>query len=430
MEPGAHREQVTAQIKPFLDAELVSGIVVGLHDAGKTEVYGFGVGPNKKPPDGATLFELGPVTKVYTSLLLADAVQRREVELDTRLAELLPPGVTAPIRDKVPITLLHLALHSAGLPRMPPTLDRTSDPNPYAQYGEDALYHDLIGTTLIATPGTQILYSNYGGGLLGFVLGRKLGGGYPKLVTDRVLKPLALTDTFVVVPDAARARRAVGTTEDLAPTPHWTFDALAGAAALVSTANDQLKLIDAELDAAAGGALPLRKAMKLTQEPALDRSGSNEGLGWMIDSSGRFWHSGGTAGFHAVVGFDPKTRRGVVLLASTASSLIERLSDAMYKILDGAPPAPLALPGVAQLAALAGSYDLSGTTLKVVVEGKRIYLEVPNEPRRRMTPVSDREFWIEALQSGAVFERDGDKVTRLVFGIGDRQLAASRIDAK
>ena len=55
--------------------------------------------------------------KVYTALLLADAVQRREVELDTPVAELLPPGVTVPMRDKVAITLKHLALHSSGLPR-------------------------------------------------------------------------------------------------------------------------------------------------------------------------------------------------------------------------------------------------------------------------------------------------------------------------
>jgi CubicO group peptidase (beta-lactamase class C family) len=430
-EGGRHHEQVEAQVQPFLDAELISGLVVGLYDSGKTEVYGFGAGPNHAPPDGATLFELGPATKIYTSLLLADAVQRREIDLDTPLAEVLPPGVTAPIRDKVAITLKHLALHSAGLPRLPPSLNgHAGDPDPYGHYNEDSLYKDLIRTELESTPGTQVVYSNYGGGLLGFALGRKLGGGYAKLLTDRVLKPLELRDTFLTVPAAAAARRAVGTTEDLAKAAPWTFDALAGAAALVSTAHDQLRLISAEIDAADGGSLVLRRAMKLTQEPQLDRTGDNLGLGWMIDSAGRYWHNGSTGGFHCYVGFDPKTRHGIVLMASTATALIDRLSDAMYKVLDGAPPPPPKFPGAAELAPFAGTYELSGTKLQVVADGKRLYLEGPGEPRHRLSPISDHEFWLEALQSIAVFEKEGDKVTRVLFGVGDHMLVAPRVDAK
>lgn len=428
---GRHREQVEAQVQPLLDAELVSGLVVGLYDDGKTEIYGFGTGPNNAAPDGTTLFELGPITKIYTSLLLADAVQRREIEFDTPIAELLPPGVTVPVRDQAVITLKHLALHSSGLPRLPPSLvTHSADPDPYATYGEDALYHDLIQTELETTPGTQISYSNYGAGLLGFALGKKLGGGYAKALADRVLGPLELKDTFVAAPAALDARRAAGTNDDLAKAARWTFDALAGAAALVSTARDQLRLIEVELDAAAGGSLALRHAMKLTQEPQLDRSGDNEGLGWMIDRAGRYWHNGGTGGFHAFVGFDPKTKRGVVLLASTATSLIDRLADAMYQVLDNAPPPPAKLATAADLAPYAGTYELSGTKLAVVADGKRLYLEGPGEPRHRMAPISDHEFWIEVLQSVAVFEKDGDKVARVVFGIGGHMLVAARVDAK
>jgi len=426
---GRHHDDVVAQVKPMIDAELISGVVIGLYDAGKTETYGFGAGPNHAPPDGTTLFELGPVTKAYTSLLLADAVQRREVGLDTPVAELLPPGVTVPIRDKQAITLKHLALHSSGLPRLPPSLvSHASDPDPYAHYSEDALYRDLISTELEAAPGTEIVYSTYGAGLLGFALGRKLGGGYAKLVADRITRPLELSDTFVTVPPGLAARRATGTNDDLVKTPAWQFDALAGSAGLVSSVRDQLRLIELELDAAAGGNLVLRHAMKLTQEAQLDRTGDNEGLGWLIDSEGRYWHNGGTGGFHAFVGFDPKLRRGVVVLASTASSVVERLPDVMYAILDGKPPPPPKYPTAAQLAPLAGSYELSGTKLKVVAEGNRLYLEGPGEPRHRLAPVSEREFWIEVLQSRAAFDRAADKVTGVRFGVGDHVLAAPRVE--
>jgi CubicO group peptidase (beta-lactamase class C family) len=426
IETERFHDQVEAQVQPFLDAELVSGLVVGLYDVGKTEVYGFGAGP-KGAPDASTLFELGPVTNIYTSLLLADAVQRREVDLDTPLSELVPLGVTVPTRDKGVITLKHLVLHSSGLPRQPPSLTaRGAGPDPYAGYDENALYGDLIHTDLEAPPGTQMSYSTFGAGVLGFTLGRKMGGGYAKALDDRVLRPLGLKDTFVVVPAAAAARRAAGTTDDLQKAPPWRFDALAGAGGVVSSVGDLLKLVDAELDAAAGGSQVLRRAMKLTQEPQLDRAGPNVGLGWLIDATGRCWHNGGTGGYHAFVGFDPKTKRGVVILASTATALIDRLAEAMYTVLDGSPSPPVKLAAAADLPAFAGHYDLSGTTLEVIAEGKRLYLAGPGEPRHRLSPISDHEFWLEALQSVASFERDGDKVARVVFGIGDHRIVAPR----
>jgi serine-type D-Ala-D-Ala carboxypeptidase/endopeptidase len=202
---GAHRARVTAHVQPLVDGELVAGIVVGLYDAGKPEIYGFGKGPGSKPPDGRTLFEIGSVTKVYTGLLLADAVQRKEVELDTPITELLPPGVTAPVHDGTVITLHQLATHSSGLPRLPPSLvaaDRS--PDPYARYGEDDLFRDLVATRLEHAPGEQIGYSNYGAGLLGHLLGRRIGGGYAEAMQTRILAPLGLADTYLVVPAAAK----------------------------------------------------------------------------------------------------------------------------------------------------------------------------------------------------------------------------------
>lgn len=424
---GPHRIAVAAQIQPFLDAELVSGVVVGLYDAGKLEIYGFGAGPGGKPPTGTTLFELGSITKAYTSLLFADAIQRREVSIDTPVAELLPPGVTVPTKDKVAITLHHLATNTSGLPRLPPSLvPRAMAPDPYAGYGEDALYQDLIHTQLEVAPGTRSGYSNYGMGLLGVALGRKIGGSYAAALQTRVLDPLGLRDTYVTVPAQLTLRRAEGTTDDLQPTPPWRFDAIAGAGALVSTARDQLKLIDAELDAAAGSRAVLRAPMRLTQE-RVDAGDRPAGLGWLIDGSERYWQNGGTGGFHSFVGFDPKTRRGIVILASTSTSLVDRLADTLYQVIDGTAPPVTAFPTAETLATFAGSYDLAGMKLDVVAAGKRLYVEGQGEPRHRMLPISDHEFLIDALQAVAIFEKDGDKVARVVFVIGKQQITAPRL---
>lgn len=424
---GPNRERIAAHVQPLLDAELVSGIVVGVVEAGRREIYGFGKGPGGKPPTGKTLFELGSVTKVYTGLLLADAVQRREVGLDQPVAELLPTGVTVPTRDKLVVTLRHLALHSSGLPPLPPSLPIDAT-NPFGSYRDHHLYQDLVRTQLLVPPGERIIYSDYGVGLLAHALGRKIGNGYAKAVEERITKPLGLSDTFLTVPKEAAARLAVGTNEDLAPATPWTYDALAGTGGLISSVHDQLTLLEAELDAADGSKGTLRGAMRLTQEAQLERTGDNEGLGWQIDSAGRYWHSGNTGGFHAFIGFDPKTRRGIAILASTKASLVDSLASALWHVLAGEDVKPPAFPDAASLAAFAGTYDFQGMKLTVSVAGKRLYVEGPGEPRIRMVPVSPEEFWIERLKSVVLFEREGDKVKRAVFLVGDKQLSAPRLD--
>lgn len=425
---GPHKAAVAAQVKPYLDGELVSGLVVALYDGGKTEIYGFGKGPEGKPPTGDTLYELGSITKVYTGLLLADAVQRKEVELDTPLAELVPPGVTVPTRDKAVITLRHLVLHSSGLPRLPARV-QSDAADPYGKYTDDMLFQDLIQTELENPPGTEIVYSNFGVGLLGYVLGKKLGGGFSTILHARILKPLALESTYITVPADAAPRRATPTNDDLVPVPPWTWtDALAGAGALTSSARDQLALIDAELDAAAGGKAPLRGAMRFSQEEQLaEQPSDNAGLGWLIDPRGRHIHNGGTTGSRSFIGFDTKTRRGVVVLASTGSSLVDRLGGIMFDVLDNTAKPPGPLPTAAQLTAYAGNYDFTGTKLAIVHANNRLYIEGPGEPRHRMVPVTDVAFWIEALQSVAFFHKDGDAVKHVVFQVGGRQLIAPRI---
>ena len=427
---GPHKAAIAAQVTPFIDSEIVTGLVVGIYDAGKREIYGFGKGPSHAAPNGRTLFEIGPVTSVYTALMFAEAVQRREVTLDKPVSELLPPGVTVPTFNKRAITLGHLAVHASGLPPIPPSIAAHLDkPDRFGGYTEDALYKDLVHTQLRFEPGAHLIESTFGSGLLGFALGRKIGGGYEQAVTKRVLGPLHTIDSYLKVPSDALPRRAQGSNDDLADAPSWTWDALAGGGGMVTSAKDLLDLVDAELDAAAGSKAPLRAAMRLTQESQLDVEGANLALGWRIDGTGRYWRAGSTAGFHTFVGFDVKTKHGVVILASTAISIVDRLATTVYKMLANETVDPAKFPAPDELVTLAGNYDLAGTKVQVVVSGKRLYLD-GGGVHQRLVPMTANEFWIEELPAVAVFERDKDspKVARIVFAIGQQQINAPRVD--
>jgi CubicO group peptidase (beta-lactamase class C family) len=76
------------------------GIVVGvIEPAGRRIVsYGSLAKGDKRPLDGDTVFEIGSITKVFTSLLLADMVERGEVALTDPIAKYLPADVKVPER--------------------------------------------------------------------------------------------------------------------------------------------------------------------------------------------------------------------------------------------------------------------------------------------------------------------------------------------
>ncbi len=94
------------------------GLSVGAIVGDAEAAVGVGrTGPGGASPGGATSFQIGSVTKVFTSLLLADAVQRGDVALDQRLDSIFPGTATHP--DGRPITLVDLATHTSGLPRLP-----------------------------------------------------------------------------------------------------------------------------------------------------------------------------------------------------------------------------------------------------------------------------------------------------------------------
>jgi CubicO group peptidase (beta-lactamase class C family) len=214
------------------------GIVVGVIEPSGSRIISYGTfaKDNKRPVDGDTVFEIGSITKVFTSLILADMVQHGEIALTDPIDRYLPSEVKVPERNGRKITLEDLSTHTSGLPRMPNNF-RPADPdNPYADYTVEQLYNFLSNYTLTRDTGSQFEYSNLGGGLLGHVLARRAGMDYEALVRSRVLSPLKMSDTAMELASAMRARLSTGHNASMSPVKNWDIPTLAGAGALRSTA--------------------------------------------------------------------------------------------------------------------------------------------------------------------------------------------------
>ena len=289
--------------------------------------------PDGPPPTSSTLFEIGSISKVFTSLLLAIAVTQGEVSLDAPVRELLSAGTRVPQRRGREITLLDLATHRSGLPRSPvPVLQEIAivargRGNPYADLDPARLLEALGRTRLRRTPGTnRLAYSNFGVGVLGVALVRAAGGStYGELVQARICGPLGLADTVpleqVIGNEDGEARLAYGHNWRCRPVAHWTLSGLAGAGALLSTADDLLAFLRAQLRPED---TPLGEAIALTQQRRGGGRRFGIGLGWLqtpTKAGTLLWHNGGTGGFRSFAGIVPAAGTGVVVLANSTRSV-------------------------------------------------------------------------------------------------------------
>ncbi|HEY2840718.1 MAG TPA: serine hydrolase domain-containing protein, partial [Pirellulales bacterium] len=317
-EESSLADRITEYVKPAIESGGIVGLTVGVIDAredssefklpdgaeapkidgARTLVLGFGKANDARDgaPAADTLFEIGSITKVFTSLLLAEMVERKLLKLDDPVESLLPADVKVPAHGERKITLIDLATHTSALPRMPSNFAPADVNNPFADYTPEQLYKALADIKLKREPGKRYDYSNLGVGLLGHALALKSGKSYEQLVTDEILGPLGMKNTQITRDDAQRAHSASGHDADGGPAHDWDIATLTGAGALRSTSGDMLRFLAAEM-----GILktPLRTAMFASQEIRLATKAPPGSIacGWHVALDGALrWHNGQTGG--------------------------------------------------------------------------------------------------------------------------------------
>jgi CubicO group peptidase (beta-lactamase class C family) len=363
------------------------------------------------------VFEIGSITKVFTGILLAQAVVNGEVKLDDPISMVLPEGVTAPEYEGRSITLLDLATHTSGLPRMPSNFHPKDPSNPYADYTMDQMYDFLSGYRLTRAPGSTFEYSNYGVGLLGNLLVRRAGqADYEALLLERIARPLVMDSTRIELTPEMLSNLATPHLNYAVATSYWDNPTLAGCGAIMSTANDMLTFLAANMGMTE---TELQPALQQANTPQRPTAGLNNiGLGWGLPNGGKgiHEHDGGTGGTYSYVAWDPQRKIGVVVLANAATSIY----DVVPQLLRGLPKPFTVDPQV--LAAYSGRYQLSdGSIMTIRVDGGHIFLQVPNQGEYELVARSDNQFYPRAFDAEITFYRNDrgevDRAIMLQFGV-------------
>ena len=392
------------------------GIVVGLVDEHGTRIIGYGK-PNKtsdQTVNGDSVFEIGSVTKVFTATLLADMVERGEVSLDDPISKYLPKTVKTPTRSGKEITLLDLATQTSGLPRLPDNFAPKNALNPYADYTVEQMYAFLSSYTLTRDIGSKYEYSNLGVGLLGHILALRAGTDYEALVRTRICQPLKMDSTRVKLTPEMQAHLAAGHNPALIPVPNWDLPTLAGAGAIRSTVNDMLRFVAANLG--------LNKSLLLAAMQMAHQSRHETGvpdleigLNWHIlkkFDTAIVWHNGGTGGYHSFIGFDPKARKGVVVLSNSTNDIDDigrHLLVSQYPLASVAAPkehkAIKLDPKVFD--AYLGEYQLAPNfVIMVSREGDQFFLQATGQGKLEMFAETEIDFFLKAVDAQVTFVRD------------------------
>lgn len=273
---------------------------------------------------GDRLFEIGSTTKTFTSLLLAKLVLNNTIALEEPIATFKPEYKNALSYNGKEVTFRHLATHRSSLPRedMKTIRKRMKEhkdekDNPYKYFSPQDFEQFFMDYDLKKEIDTKWRYSNVAVGLLGNILSEILGSTYEEAITEHILTPLNMSDTFISGDNEQHSRYIQSYNKKGERIRPILLPAINGAGALKSTMHDMLHYLKHQMGLIDN---PLQKEMDFTHQIHSNTKWKdfNMGLGWFIEN--KKWsefpvihHGGTTIGFHTYCGFIKEKQIGVVI---------------------------------------------------------------------------------------------------------------------
>ena len=340
------------QVNALMSRHDIAGVSAAVMDHGELCVSHYGVASRdtEAEVDDSTLFEIGSVSKTFTSALAAWVHQQGGFDWNDTAASIEPDFAGTPVGD---VFMVELATYTAGgFPlQFPEGVSQDNVRDYYLNWQPDF------------APGTQRLYSNPSIGLFGELAAQSSEVPFNVLMQDRVLPELGLEHTWLEVPEDQASHYAQGYNRDDEPVRVNPGAMDAQAYGIKTTAMDLAQFVQANIDAYQQDDMMSRGLLE-TQHGYAAVGDMQQGLGWesyvlpvtldtlragttpemalepqpatLLDTSGdpqpqRWYHkTGSTGGFGAYVAFIPAREQGIVILANKSYPNGERAETAWH----------------------------------------------------------------------------------------------------
>lgn len=346
--PGQDKNRLPSFIqalgeKMLKNSQMV-GLSIGVFHNGTSSFYNFGTTEKGKAivPTQNTIYEIGSITKTFTSFLLAKAVLENRVSLDDDIRKYLVGDYPNLEFNGRPIQLVHLANTTSELPDwLPPFTDEIKSAPPesaaairakvYGNYTRKDFYEALHKVRLEAPPGVNRKHSNSAAQLLAYILEAVYKAPLDKLLRTSITQPYKMENTsFLNAKSKSNIELlAKGYNEKGAVMPYdFTMPYFQASGGLYSSAADLVKYIQLQLD-------EKNEIARLSQtrtinvdvltntvhpESKISSKVYSVGLNWFLykpdGGKTQIWADGGTSGFCSYLVMYPELKSGIVLLSN------------------------------------------------------------------------------------------------------------------
>ncbi len=257
----------------------------------------------------------GSITKTFTAVLVMQLVEEGVLELDDPISQYLPATVLDDIGNADVATIRQVLSHTSGIP------DYTSSSyllgqfnDPFQLFSLEDNLNSVRGSKPDFAPGTDWKYSNTNYELAGLLVAEVSGMPYEEFLTEHILEPLKLEQTFINTDGTTPSgmvrgyldMRGDGMVYDV--TDH-TLGITSPGGAVVSTVYELAHFLEALL----GGELLSQQALDEMQKWTVKQIDDEEvlyGLGLQSDETDYGYivgHAGGMVGYTATVFHLPDT---------------------------------------------------------------------------------------------------------------------------
>lgn len=350
------------------------------------------------PVTDDTLFQIGSITKPFTTTLAMQLVDEGKLDLDTPIQHYLPSFRVADLDVSRTVTARQLLSHQSGI---------DGDLFVDTGRGDDNTARLLEAATMMPNlfpPGEMLSYCNLGFAIVGRVIEVLTGQTWDEVLKARIFDPLGMKHAFSLPEMALRYRCAIGHVPSqrkkdvwyATRQPYLAMGQKAAGATPTMTASDLLKFAqmhinrgknqdgDKILNARSVSAMQTRQIRAPKYSPSHI---CHWGLGWFFvdwDGTRLFGHDGGTIGQAAYLRILPGKDIAVALLTNggdAAGLADEILGHIFFELSRIRPPAiPDAEPGLQiDVNTLAGTYQNLSERLEFRVKGDDLTLSIlPN----------------------------------------------------
>ena len=289
--------------------------------------YGYKNATTKSLNDSNTVFQIGSITKQFTSAIILQLQEQHKLSVQDKLSKYIPDY---PNSDS--ITIENLLTHTSGI---------------YNYTNDDAYMQNTSATpikleTLISlfknkpldfSPGTKYNYSNSGYVLLGYIIERITGKSYFTVVKENIFKQLGMTRTGFDFKNLKNQNKAIGylklTAKNILSAPIVDSSVSYAAGSIYTTVGDLYKWDRALY------------TNKIIHDSSLQKAftpyKNNYGYGWVIDSSyGKkvVMHEGGIFGFVSFIARIPSDETCIILFENEHSSGLPKIAENINSILN------------------------------------------------------------------------------------------------